>query len=243
LPWLGSLAFAQPLLLAALVVLPAIWLLLRVIPPSPKRRFFPPIRLLLGLKEEEKTSARMPWWLLALRMVIATLLILAMSGPVLQPIPGAGRDGPLLLVVDDGFAAAPGWPRTVDAVERVLVSARREDRPVLLLRTAGTERGVELVATTAPDASADLERRGPASWSVDRTAALQALADLQELPAAVWWFADGTVAGPDSRAAALALSQRLRALAPVRMVLPEPGDQPLLLRHGDPDDRGLSFSV
>jgi hypothetical protein len=243
LSWLGPLAFAQPLLLAALVVLPAIWLLLRVIPPSPRRRFFPPIRLLLGLKEEEKTSARMPWWLLALRMAIAALLILAMSGPVLQPIPGAGREGPLLLVVDDGFAAAPGWPRMVDAVERVLVAARREDRPVLLLRTAGTERGVELVATTAPDAGADLERRGPASWTVDRTAALQALADLQEPPAAIWWFSDGTVAGPQAQAAALALSQRLRALAPVRMVLPEPGDQPLLLRHGDPDDRGLSFSV
>ena len=241
--WLGSLAFAQPLLLAALLSLPAIWLLLRVIPPSPKRRFFPPIRLILGIPEEQKTSARMPWWLLALRTLIAALLILAVSGPVLQPVPGAGRAGPLLLVVDDGFAAAPGWNRTRDAAERVLVAARREDRPVLLLRTAGTEAGVQLVSGTGADVQADLDRRGPASWLSDRAAALQTLADLAEPPAAVWWFTDGTAAGPEGRAAAVSLAQRLRALAPVRLVVPGPGEEPLLLRHGDPDDRGLAFAI
>ena len=34
---LGSLAFASPWLLAALAVLPVIWLLLRVTPPAPRR--------------------------------------------------------------------------------------------------------------------------------------------------------------------------------------------------------------
>lgn len=243
MPWLGSFAFAQPWLLAALLVLPAIWLLLRVIPPGPKKRVFPPIRLLLGLQEETTTAARMPWWLLALRMLIAALLILALSGPVLQPVPGAGRDGPLLLVIDDGFGAAPGWDRLVDGVERVLAAARREERPILLLRTAGTASGVELLATTAPDAQADLERRGPASWPVDRAKALLALTGLKDLPAAVWWFSDGIAAGPEAHGAALTLAQRLRALAPVRLVLPALGDAPLLLRHGDPDDRGLSFHI
>ncbi|WP_027135845.1 DUF4159 domain-containing protein [Geminicoccus roseus] len=243
MPWLGSLAFAQPLLLAALVALPAIWLLLRVIPPSPRKRYFPPIRLLLGIPDEEKTSARMPWWLLALRTLIAALLILAMSGPVLQPVPGAGRPGPLLLVVDDGFGAAPGWPRMLDAVERVLISARREDRPVLLLRTAGSEAGLQLLATTAADAQAELERRGPAGWPVDREAALATLAGLQDLPAAVWWFSDGIAPGPEGQAAAVTLAERLRALAPVRLVLPEQGDAPLLLRPGDPTAPGLAFSV
>jgi hypothetical protein len=218
-------------------------LLLRVIPPSPKRRFFPPIRLLLGIPEEERTSARMPWWLLALRMLIAALLILAVSGPVLQPVPGATRDGPLLLVVDDGFAAAPGWSRMRDAVERVLVSARREDRSVLLLRTAGTGAGVELLSGTAADAEADLARRGPASWPVDRMAALDALSDLGEPPAAVWWFSDGVAAGPEDRATASSLAQRLRALAPTRLVVPVAGDEALLLRHGNPDEDGLGFVV
>ncbi|HWL67607.1 MAG TPA: DUF4159 domain-containing protein [Geminicoccus sp.] len=243
MPWLGSLAFAQPLVLAALLALPAIWLLLRVIPPSPKRRLFPPIRLLLGIQEEEKTSARMPWWLLALRTLLAALLILAVAGPVLQPIPDTGRDGPLLLVVDDGFAAAPGWSVTRASVERVLTAARREGRPVVLLRTAGTEQGVEPVAMTAPDALAELERRGPASWPADRAAALAALDGLAEPPSAVWWFADGTAAGPDAVADAVRLAARLRDLAPVRLVLPDPADAPLLLRHGDPDASGLAFSV
>ena len=243
MPFFGAFAFAQPLLLTALIALPAIWLLLRVVPPGPKRRFFPPIRLLLGIADEEKTSARMPWWLLVLRLAIAALLVLGAAGPVLQPVPGTARSGPLLLVVDDGFAAAPGWQATLDAVSRVLTSARREDRPVLLLRTAGTSSGVHLTATTAVDAETDLDRHGPSAWPVDRTAASQALNELKDRPAATWWFSDGVATGDAARAGTIAFANSLKQLAPVRLVLPNTGDAPLLLRPGDPDDRNLAFSV
>ena len=46
---LGPLAFAAPWLLLATLVLPILWWLLRVTPPSPRQLTFPPIRLLLAL--------------------------------------------------------------------------------------------------------------------------------------------------------------------------------------------------
>ncbi|MBO6905085.1 MAG: BatA domain-containing protein, partial [Parvibaculum sp.] len=46
---LGPLAFASPWILLGLAALPAIWWLLRVSPPLPKRVRFPAIRLLVGL--------------------------------------------------------------------------------------------------------------------------------------------------------------------------------------------------
>jgi len=52
---LGQLSFGAPWILAALVLLPAIWFLLRVTPPLPRRVVFPPLRLLLGLKDTEET--------------------------------------------------------------------------------------------------------------------------------------------------------------------------------------------
>ena len=68
---LGVLGFAEPWLLTALVSLPALWWLLRIIPPAPKQIRFPAIRLLLGLEPEEEISPRTPLWLLILRLVLA----------------------------------------------------------------------------------------------------------------------------------------------------------------------------
>jgi hypothetical protein len=46
---LGLLGLTNPWLLTALLSLPALWWLLRVIPPAPRRLRFPTIRFLLGL--------------------------------------------------------------------------------------------------------------------------------------------------------------------------------------------------
>ena len=91
---LGWLGLTNPWLLTALVSLPALWWLLRIIPPAPKEIRFPAIRFLLGLEPEERTSARTPPWLLFLRLLLAALLILALAGPVFNPEPELRRRRP-----------------------------------------------------------------------------------------------------------------------------------------------------
>src|SRR5215470_13658114 len=98
-----GLSFATPWILAALVVLPAIWWLLRVTPPAPRRVVFPPLRLLLGLTAQEETPARTPWWLLLLRMIAAGLIIVALADPTFGERPKAVSSGPLVLFVDNGW--------------------------------------------------------------------------------------------------------------------------------------------
>jgi len=41
---ISTLSFGTPLILMALIVLPAIWFLLRVTPPKPQREPFPPLK-------------------------------------------------------------------------------------------------------------------------------------------------------------------------------------------------------
>jgi Aerotolerance regulator N-terminal len=118
---LGWFGLTNPWILAALASLPVLWWLLRIIPPAPRYIRFPAIRFLLGLEPEEQTSARTPPWLLFLRLLLATLLILALAGPVFNPEPELSGDGPLVLVVDDGWAAAPAWDERVRALERFTV--------------------------------------------------------------------------------------------------------------------------
>ena len=134
---IGAIGFLAPLVLGLLVTLPIIWWLLRFTPPHPQAVAFPPFRLLLGLERTEEEPDRSPWWLTALRILAALLIILAFARPVLNPEPGLGDStSPLLIVVDNSWAAAPGWPDRARLLSHLLDEAGETGRTVAILPTA-----------------------------------------------------------------------------------------------------------
>ena len=107
---LQGLTFLTPWALAGLLALPVIWWLLRFTPPKPQHVRFPPLRLLLDLIPREEQPDKTPWWLMLLRLALATLLIFAVAHPFLAPSDAPRLAGnPLLIVVDDSWAAAKDW--------------------------------------------------------------------------------------------------------------------------------------
>ncbi|HVC56715.1 MAG TPA: BatA domain-containing protein, partial [Stellaceae bacterium] len=228
---LGSLAFASPWLLAALAALPVIWWLLRVTPPAPRRVAFPAIRLLLGLSPREETPARTPWWLILLRTLIAALIVVALAHPVLNPQARLAGSGPVVLVIDDGWAAAHDWSRRQAAALDLLAEAAREKRQVVLVTTAPPESGqpaAPLAPLRAVDGRAAVEALQPKPWAGDRQAALARLKamNLSQGTMAVW-LSDGVA---DDGAAALA--RYLADRGSLRYVAAAVGDAPLLLAAG-----------
>ncbi|WP_026986885.1 DUF4159 domain-containing protein [Fodinicurvata fenggangensis] len=195
---LGPLAFASPWLLLALLGLPALWWLMRVTPPAPRHQTFPAIGLLLGLKPAEQTPARTPWWLLALRFLLAGLVILALSQPLLNPQPAARQDGAFLIVIDNGWSAARNWQQTRTAAERLLTQAERENRTVYLLTTADPERsdpGAEDPAFEPLDVATARERLAviePHPWPPRHEALASALrAFPRDIDVVPYWLSDG----------------------------------------------------
>jgi hypothetical protein len=165
------LAFAAPLLLTALVGLPALWYLLRLTPPPPRLSPLPTLPLVKDLAPEEQRPTRTPWWLLLLRCLIAALIILAMAGPIWNPNPVASssRSGPLVIVLDDGWSASTDWRDRAAFVERMITAAR--DRPVAL-RTS-SEPVTEIVPGSNVQALDKLRSLEPQSHAVDRRAILE----------------------------------------------------------------------
>jgi Domain of unknown function (DUF4159)/Aerotolerance regulator N-terminal len=186
------LAFDFPLVLAALACLPLLYLLLRITPPRPALVPFPPLRLILGLRPRDETALRTPWWLLLLRLAIAACLILAMAGPVLNPLPGlAARTGPLLIVLDDGWPPAPRWDRRVAAATSRIAAAERNAQPVALV--AVSDAGREIIPTDAAKALVRLRALKPLPFIPDRlavAAAIEKFAAAHPKPVVVW-IADG----------------------------------------------------
>ena len=88
----------------------------------------PPIRFLLGLNATEETPARTPWWLLALRLLAAGLVIVALARPVLDAGTALAGKGPVLLVMDNGWASADDWVAPQGSRRRA-AGPRRTRRP------------------------------------------------------------------------------------------------------------------
>jgi len=225
---LGPIAFAAPWLLLALAALPVLWWLLRVTPPAPREQSFPAIRLLLGMAAHERTPAHTPLWLLLLRMLAALLVILALAQPLLNPDRLAASDAPLTLVVDDGWAAAAGWPARIAAADATLAAAEREGRPARLLTTAPAADGDPArIPGLAPatDVRSTLAALQPKPWPADYRAVLRALGtDRPAQPGEVVWYSDGT-AGE----AQFDLAERLQWEGSLRVVVPEAEQTALLL--------------
>jgi Domain of unknown function (DUF4159)/Aerotolerance regulator N-terminal len=165
---IGTIGFLQPWVLAALAALPAIWWLLRLTPPSPQLVVFPPTRLLKDLKTTEETPAHSPWWLTALRMLLAALIILALARPVLNPDRQSFTgSGPLLIVIDNGWASAAHWAERREAIEGAIERARRDGRTIVLAPSAP---GQPVSDPLSPDQAR--ERVGglsPEPYAPDRT--------------------------------------------------------------------------
>ena len=183
----GSIAFTTPWLLRGLIALPILWLLLRAIPPAPIKRRFPGVALLLGLTDAAREADKTPWWLLLLRALAVAAAIVGFAGPVLNPDTRIEGTGPLLIVVDGGWADARDWPRRMERAGALIDRAARAGRPVAVMRL--TDAPGDIVFQNADAWAGRLAALEPLAWAPN------AMADwAKRLPADgfdSYWLTDG----------------------------------------------------
>lgn len=161
----GPLGFTAPFLLLGLIALPVLWLILRAVPPAPVRRRFPGVALLLGLRDDETETDKTPWWLLLLRMAAIAAAILAFAGPVLNPDRQDAGTGPLVVLLDGGWADARDWPRRVERAGQLIEEAGRDGRPVAVIRL--TDAPAEVPFRAAGAWAPEVAGMAPQAWSPD----------------------------------------------------------------------------
>jgi hypothetical protein len=186
------LAFLNPWLLTALLSLPALYFLLRLIPPRPRSVDFPPLRLLLDIVPQQETAARTPWWLVLLRLGLAALVILALAGPVLNPAPAAPPGGgPLVLLLDDGWPSAADWDERLATAESAIDGAEASGRTIALVGLNSEPQ--DIAVGTGAEARDRLRAFVPLPFMRDRMVHLPALTALTQRSAGsdLVWLAGG----------------------------------------------------
>ena len=158
------LGFAQPLILLGLISLPVLWWLLRLVPPRPRRVFFPPTRLLFDIAPKEETPSRTPWWLTLLRLTLAALVILA---------------------------AAATWDIRVRTAEDLIARAETDNRGVAIIPLSEVGRDISLETPGA--ARVRLRQLKPKPHTIERSDALPAIGRFVAATPSVevLWLSDG----------------------------------------------------
>jgi hypothetical protein len=235
---LGSLAFANPWMLAALAGLPVLWLLLRVTPPAPRTLRFPAIRLLYRLRSTEETPDTAPWWLLLLRLLFAALVIIAVAHPILNASEELPEGGAVVIVVDNDWAAARDWSSRVKVMEGLVDRAERDGRAIFLLpttRTAEDDGGLDKPFTST-EARAVIKVMAPRPGPARLDTLIQGLgAATLPSPAEVIWLTNGVLDPGEAE-----VTELLRQLGPLTIIAEDAGGPKILL---PPASTGRAVSV
>lgn len=191
--------FLFPVVLSGLALLPVVWLLLRLLPPVPKRIPFPAIMLLRDLKETEKPSQHTPWWLLLLRVTALALFILAMAEPVTHTAQELydsvlKKNRPVLLLIDNDWAAGQNWQQRQDMALRLVERAHRSGRNIIIVPTASRVYESDIVAAEA--AKGLVRQIRPQPWPADYDGIIKTVTGLSK-EVDTFWISNGFHAGVD----------------------------------------------
>ncbi|MBS0534389.1 MAG: DUF4159 domain-containing protein, partial [Proteobacteria bacterium] len=123
-------------------------------------------------------------------------VILAAAGPLWNPPVATGaKNGPLLIMIDDGWAAAASWDVRLRTADELLARAEADNRGVALLPLSETERDISLQVPGA--ARVQIKQLKPKPHAVDRVEALPLIDRfLKSSPdVEIVWLSDGVDLG------------------------------------------------
>lgn len=238
---MNQLSFMAPSVLWALLLLPLIYFLIRLLPPRPQTVNFPAIGLLKQLEKRLPPPRTPPWWLMLLRLGAVALLITAMAGPMLQKDTTTFEKTPMVIFVSNGWEAAENWQDISQRLRLILTKARAENVQVAVIGTADKFDASELALKDAGAALAALPELNPRPWPDKAKEVAQAVAaaangrgNYQPI-----WLSSGMMA-PKERRGFIAAAE---SLGRTRVFLPERAQLPVTLTSATPRQGGFDVTL
>ncbi len=237
-----TITFLYPWVLGALLTLPLLWYLLRVTPPAPKHMFLPSIMFLKNLAPDKVSPAHTPWWILLLRILIISLIIIALAKPVINPssdLP-AGKNTAIRIIIDNGWSGAGIKNEIFNTAKNIIDKAKKEDRLVYILPMAneiGINQAQQFGPFNANQAENILNIIKIKPWGANHENIIEVIKESNaDFPIHSFWLASGVEEGNSQKIANLLQNQ-----GGLTLYLPKKEKIPVLLRFSE--DNIFSFDV
>ncbi len=116
----------ESLALAALLLVPIIWWISRIIPPKPKTLSLPSAYFLLGLESGKNSANDAPIWLKILRMFALSALIIGIANPmiILEKVQNNEATNRIIILIEDSYTAANNYENTRSAIKSAFENLR-----------------------------------------------------------------------------------------------------------------------
>ncbi len=240
---LSSLTFATPWVLSLFVLLPLLYWFLKIIPPKPREILFPAARLLLALQNTERTARTIPWWLMFIRMALATAIIIALAGPMLHANTDHNKNGPLILIVDNNWQLAPSWQGAEARIRELVDIAEKDERLVALVPLASQAgSGQQQVELLTPNiAKTRLGNLAPLSTPITPHLPESFFNELANISAPEFAYISSGIVREDESEAQSALLKSLEKLGPLTIYQTDQPVGPHII--GSPVHQGSRFQV
>ncbi|HHI82010.1 MAG TPA: LytTR family transcriptional regulator, partial [Rhizobiales bacterium] len=230
----SAFTFANPLALLALLALPAIYWLVRFTPPKPQTVRFAPFRLLRDLISRNEQPDRAPWWLTALRLALAALVIMAIAGPFWNTGAPPLRTGtaPLLIVIDNDWSSAPQWDRRMAVLDEIITAAERAGTPVILAASTPDGKPQALTAQSPANAKKAAAVLAPRALATARPQLARRLVEkfASQKALQIAWLANG-IGGTKAENFAKTLKSLAGGKAKVEIFTPAPDHLPVAVSN------------
>ncbi len=226
----GQITLLAPHYLWAVLALPLLWWLLRLIPPEAIRRRFPSLRLLRNLPPLRAQTSYTPFWLLILRSVILLCLTAGFAEPVWRTgeIDAPPPDQPIIILIDNCWAAAPNFSAMRAKALGILDNLPPEQNIVVIAACpAGVNAVISQGVISTPAARAILRHLKLQDQAADWPRVLEAMRALDLAPIAnVNVISSGLMNNADDLSRML---QELSAYDQVTVALPPENHLPVML--------------
>lgn len=242
----GALSFLSPLALYGLLALPLIWLVLRLMPPTPRDQVFPPLRLLYGIDQDEETPNAVPPWVLLYRLLLGGVLALALAGPVLFKPQSKASPRPLVLMIENGWASAGHWHNMIEQADHLAQEAaqNRQDIALLVSNPSRTITSDQTPKTSPFMAASVVQKRlkslRPVPFETDRAFLAKSAQALSDQKTHMVWFHDGLSNTSQDGAAAQLIKQSLQSTSEHLVFAPPSQNAPVWSGQISENPNGLS---
>ncbi len=246
---IAALSFVTPWVLLSLFLLPIIWWLIRITPPSPKKIYFPGINFLRDIIPDKETTVHTPLWLLIFRMLIIALIIIGLAKPIINAEDNfPASSGSIIILIDNGWKSAQTWNARQDKALSLIDRIERDDRSVIIIPTAAPNDNAgitKLYGEFIPkDARLFIQKLQPQAWDKDLNSVVNDVILKMDNDKSHYsiWISDG-FRDSNNQDSASKLLEKLQAMGGLAVVSDDKLNSPFILYPPELNDGDYKLKI